>query len=324
LLDRGASVLLLDKQGFMGGNSTKATSGINGAGTAAQSDLGITDSAKTFFDDTKASAKDLARDDLIKVLTGKSADAVHWLMEKFELDLSKVSRLGGHSQPRTHRGGAQFPGMVGLSSPFSVWGSHCWPFSLILLFQTITYAQMEALEDLAVSMSDRVTIKKKARVTKLVKEDGKVVGVEYLFEGKTHTELGPVILATGASLLLSSETRPLGNWLCLERFPGGYAADFSESSLLKKHRPDIYELPTTNGDHCTGDGQKLAMEIGGSAIDLEKVQGAFSDRPLPLRREKKNWPSTLFVLSAVHPTGLVDPRDPDAKVKFLAAEGAFQ
>lgn len=120
LLDRGASVLLLDKQGFMGGNSTKATSGINGAGTAAQSDLGITDSAKTFFDDTKASAKDLARDDLIKVLTGKSADAVHWLMEKFELDLSKVSRLGGHSQPRTHRGGAQFPGMVGLSSPFSV------------------------------------------------------------------------------------------------------------------------------------------------------------------------------------------------------------
>lgn len=70
---------------------------------------------------------------------------------------------------------------------------------------------MEALEDLAVSMSDRVTIKKKARVTKLVKEDGKVVGVEYLFEGKTHTELGPVILATGASLFLSSETRSLGN-----------------------------------------------------------------------------------------------------------------
>jgi hypothetical protein len=33
LLERGCSVLLLDKNGFMGGNSTKATSGINGAGT---------------------------------------------------------------------------------------------------------------------------------------------------------------------------------------------------------------------------------------------------------------------------------------------------
>lgn len=52
--------------------------------------------------------------------------------------------------------------------------------------------------------------------------------------------------------------------------------------------------PTTNGDHCTGDGHKMAMLIGAKGIDLEKVQ--------------------------VHPTGLVDPKDPDAKVKFLAAE----
>lgn len=111
--------MLLDKQPFMGGNSTKATSGINGAGTNSQAELGIKDSAKTFFDDTKNSAKELARDDLIKVLTGKSADAVHWLQETFGLDLSKVSRLGGHSQPRTHRGGAQFPGMVRSGNPFA-------------------------------------------------------------------------------------------------------------------------------------------------------------------------------------------------------------
>lgn len=40
---------------FMGGNSTKATSGINGAGTNAQRELGIPDSAKIFFEDTKRS-----------------------------------------------------------------------------------------------------------------------------------------------------------------------------------------------------------------------------------------------------------------------------
>lgn len=33
-------------------------------------------------------------------------------MRRFGLDLSKVSRLGGHSFERTHRGGAQFPGMT--------------------------------------------------------------------------------------------------------------------------------------------------------------------------------------------------------------------
>lgn len=39
---------------------------------------------------------------------------------------------------------------------------------------------------------------------------------------------------------------------------------------------------------------QMVMAVGGRLIDLEKVQ--------------------------VHPTGLVDPKDPDAKVKFLAAE----
>jgi hypothetical protein len=42
---------------FMGGNSTKATSGINGAGTQTQQDHGIADSSKIFFDDTKHSVR---------------------------------------------------------------------------------------------------------------------------------------------------------------------------------------------------------------------------------------------------------------------------
>ncbi|WWC86936.1 uncharacterized protein L201_001816 [Kwoniella dendrophila CBS 6074] len=247
VLERGGNVILLDKNSFMGGNSTKATSGINGAGTQAQQELGIPDSSAKFFADTKKSARELARDDLIKVLTYKSGDAVNWLVEKFNLDLSKVSRLGGHSEKRTHRGGQQFPGM------------------------TITYALMEKLEDLAESSPDRVKVLKKAKVTKLLNEGDKVVGVEYEKDGQKFTEQGPVILATG-----------------------GYAADFTSDSLLKKHTPQFYDLPTTNGNHCTGDGHKMAMSIGAKGIDLEKVQ--------------------------VHPTGLVDPKEPNAKVKFLAAE----
>lgn len=75
---------------------------------------------------------------------------------------------------------------------------------------------------------------------------------------------------------------------------GGYAADFAKDGLLAKYRPDTLPLSTTNGPHCTGDGHKMASLIGARTIDMEKVQ--------------------------VHPTGLVDPNEPDAKVKFLAAE----
>ena len=113
------------------------------------------------FADTKKSARELARDDLIKVLTHRSGDAVNWLTDRFGLDLSKVSRLGGHSEKRTHRGGAQFPGM------------------------TITYALMEKLEDLTESHPDRVKILKKAKVTKVLKEGEKVVGVQYEKDGKS-------------------------------------------------------------------------------------------------------------------------------------------
>ncbi|KAI9266403.1 FAD binding domain-containing protein [Helicostylum pulchrum] len=253
VVEQGGNVLLLDKNPFFGGNSTKATSGINGALTRTQVALDIKDSVEQFYQDTLKSARDLARPDLIKVLTGRSGSAVEWLQDKFTLDLSLVSRLGGHSFPRTHRGKEQFPGM------------------------TITYALMEGLEELAEKQPNRAKIIKKAKVESLIKDaSGQVIGVEYIMVGKgadntIFKEYGPVILATG-----------------------GYAADFTDSSLLQKHRPELYNLSTTNGDHCTGDGIKMAAAVGANTIDLEKVQ--------------------------VHPTGLVDPNEPDAKVKFLAAE----
>jgi succinate dehydrogenase/fumarate reductase flavoprotein subunit len=89
----------LTAPGFMGGNSTKATSGINGSLTRTQVDLKIADSVKQFYDDTLKSARDKARPELIKVLTYKSAAAVEWLMDEFNLDLTLVSRLG-YESPR--------------------------------------------------------------------------------------------------------------------------------------------------------------------------------------------------------------------------------
>ncbi|KAF2754190.1 Flavocytochrome c [Pseudovirgaria hyperparasitica] len=244
----GGNVVLLDKNNFMGGNSTKATSGINGALTRTQVDHKIEDSVKQFYDDTLKSARDKARPDLIKVLTYQSSAAVEWLQDVFNLDLTLVSRLGGHSQPRTHRGhDAKFPGMA------------------------ITYALMQRWEELCESEPERVALIKKAKVTKVNKDGNKITGVTYEFGGEETTLDGPVVLATG-----------------------GYAADFSDSSLLKKHRPDTFGLATTNGQHATGDGHKMLMSIGANGIDMDKVQ--------------------------VHPTGLVDPKDPGSKWKFLAAE----
>eukprot|EP00747_Dinoflagellata_sp_TGD_P156522 gnl/TRDRNA2_/TRDRNA2_177670_c0_seq2.p1 gnl/TRDRNA2_/TRDRNA2_177670_c0~~gnl/TRDRNA2_/TRDRNA2_177670_c0_seq2.p1 ORF type:complete len:378 (+),score=111.39 gnl/TRDRNA2_/TRDRNA2_177670_c0_seq2:1-1134(+) len=138
---------------------------------------------------------------------------------------------------------------------------------------TITYALMEKIEDMADEEPDKVKLLMKTKVEKLLKDSaGNVCGVECTTaDGKKIQEHGPVIIATG-----------------------GFGADFEADSLLSQYRPDLKHLPTTNGEHCTGDGLKMAMAAGADTIDLEWVQ--------------------------VHPTGLIHPEEPDAKVKFLAAE----
>ena len=130
---------------------------------------------------------------------------------------------------------------------------------------------MEALEKVMEdSRGDLARIVTKAEAKRLLGRRGAVVGVEYAKDGAMHKEYGPVIIATG-----------------------GFGADYTPDSLLAKHRPELRALPT-NGDHCTGDGIKMAQSVGAGVVDMTSVQ--------------------------VHPTGLVNPDEPDAKVKFLAAE----
>merc|ERR1712242_390558 len=132
------------------------------------------------------------------------------------------------------------------------------------------YALIQMLEKVA-EKTGRARIITKAEVFKLILNGKAVVGCEYRKGGSEFKEFGSVVFASG-----------------------GFGADFGSDSLLATYRPDLLHLPTTNGEHCTGDAIKMGEAIGAGTIDLEWVQ--------------------------VHPTGLVKPDDPDAKVKFLAAE----
>mmetsp|Transcript_44022 Transcript_44022/g.108446 ORF Transcript_44022/g.108446 Transcript_44022/m.108446 type:complete len:965 (-) Transcript_44022:216-3110(-) len=246
ILEFGGRVVVLDKSSFCGGNSSKATSGINGSETRTQKTKGIKDSNDLFLSDTLSGGA--KKPEIAKVLVWESGPAVDWLMDKFNLDLSLVARLGGHSAERTHRGKERFPGM------------------------TITYALIQMVEKISENSGGTMSrIVTKARATQLIVDKKTVIGVEYVKGGQTLREFGPVIMCSG-----------------------GFGADFTSDSLLSKYRPDLMHLPTSNGEHCTGDGIKMGEDVGANSLDLEWVQ--------------------------VHPTGLVKVDDPDAKVKFLAAE----
>ena len=87
LIEGGSKVTLIEKNAFLGGNSTKATSGLNESGTRTQKKLGIGDSYEAFLEDTVRSATGKKTGPmpepypLAKVVAGESADAVHWIQD---------------------------------------------------------------------------------------------------------------------------------------------------------------------------------------------------------------------------------------------------
>lgn len=250
-LSAGAAVRLLERAEKPGGNSIKASSGINGAPTRFQKEADA-----TFYSDTIRSAgtrlaqrdpqargfQQKEREALISRLTDSSARAVNFLVDEIGVDLSVVAQLGGHSFPRTHRGSGKLP-----------------PGAAII---TALIAKLKE--------NPEFELKTGCEVTKLLTaEDNKqrVIGVEYTQSGTASTLNGPVIFTTG-----------------------GFAGD--TWGLLKQYRPDLAGLPSTNdprpGTH------HILQAVGVHLVDMDSVQ--------------------------VHPTGFIQPSNPQARVKFLAAE----
>ncbi|MCY6372674.1 flavocytochrome c [Clostridium ganghwense] len=105
--EKGANVILIEKNAVVGGNTNFATGGLNAAGTKFQEAKGIKDSIELFYEDTMKGGKNKNNPELVKILTENAAKTVEWLTER-GADLSDVGRMGGASVNRTHRptGGA--------------------------------------------------------------------------------------------------------------------------------------------------------------------------------------------------------------------------
>jgi len=98
LLDRGANVVLLEKERFFGGNSAWASSGINSIDPVTPTPG---DSIEVYLQDMiKASGQNST---LAQMLTERSGEALTWLRSRVGVGLTEVGQLGGHSYARTYR-----------------------------------------------------------------------------------------------------------------------------------------------------------------------------------------------------------------------------
>eukprot|EP00958_Prasinococcus_capsulatus_P025421 scaffold4305_cov370-Prasinococcus_capsulatus_cf.AAC.1 len=232
LLDAGARIALIDKQGVFGGNSAKASSGINGVDAVDAQNRPNEDSVESFLEDCinggGLSGNGIpGGNHLLPTLARRSVDTLEWVRKRGKIALDLVGQLGGHSFPRTHR---PKDGLAGSE--------------IVVALEK----QLKPFKE-----TGQLTVMKNTKATSLMLEDGRVTGirVENTKDPADNREVlsANVVLATG-----------------------GYASDFADNSLLDQYRPDLRRFATTNGKFSTGDGHKMAASIGASMVDMEHVQ----------------------------------------------------
>lgn len=100
-------VVLLEKMPMVGGNTNRATGGLNAAETEQQAAKEIKDTVEQMIADTMKGGYNKNNPELVEKLANEAKDAVKWLTE-IGADLSDVGRMAGATNYRTHRptGGA--------------------------------------------------------------------------------------------------------------------------------------------------------------------------------------------------------------------------
>jgi len=100
--DEGAKVLIVEKMSTIGGNTIKASVGMNAAETRFQKLKGIVDSKALFYQETLKGGQFKNNTALLKEFVEHAPQAIEWLAEH-NIELSDITITGGMSIDRTHR-----------------------------------------------------------------------------------------------------------------------------------------------------------------------------------------------------------------------------
>lgn len=98
----GKKVVIIEKTAMAGGNTARATGGMNAAETAVQKALKVEDSVKAFINDTMEGGGKRSDLDLVTAMAGRSADAIDWL-DSIGAPLPELTALASASNKRAHR-----------------------------------------------------------------------------------------------------------------------------------------------------------------------------------------------------------------------------
>lgn len=112
----GKDVIILEQMAVIGGNTNRATGGMNASETYIQAELGVEDSNEQFYEDTFKGGYELNDPDLLRTMVENSAEALQWVND-LGAELTDVSFSGGQTNARIHKpkdGSAVGPVLIGV------------------------------------------------------------------------------------------------------------------------------------------------------------------------------------------------------------------
>ncbi|AYE37609.1 flavocytochrome c [Companilactobacillus zhachilii] len=163
----GLKPVILEKMDKIGGNTTRASSGMNAAETSVQLDHKIVDSFEDFYNETYLGGGKQNNTELLKFFTEHGALAIDWLAQH-GIKLDDLTITGGMKTMRTHRPSSLAP--IG------------------------GYLVTELLKWVA---KDEIPLFTSIKVTGLLKDNGRISGVKAETDREVDIHAKAVILATG-------------------------------------------------------------------------------------------------------------------------------
>lgn len=163
----GLSPVILEKMDKIGGNTTRASSGMNAAETFVQLNHKIVDSFEDFYNETFVGGGKMNNQELLKFFTEHGALAIDWL-DQHGIKLDDLTITGGMKTMRTHR-----------------------PSTLAPIGGYLVTELLKYIAKYQIPLFDNI------KVTDLLMENGQVTGVKDDAEKEVTIKTDAVILATG-------------------------------------------------------------------------------------------------------------------------------
>lgn len=163
----GLSPVILEKMDKIGGNTNRASSGMNAAETFVQLNHHIVDSFQEFYDETFIGGGKQNNPELLKFFTEHGALAIDWL-DQHGLKLDDLTITGGMKTMRTHR-----------------------PSSLMPIGGYLVTELLKYVEKYQIPLFDNV------KVTDILSDNGQITGIKAESDREIEIKTSAVILATG-------------------------------------------------------------------------------------------------------------------------------